>query len=500
MPKELPGFYYDSEKNRYFPLKGPIPGSSRKRKSPPLFSAAKGKSIYKCMKIKSSKLLQARELCGQLITTRKGKFSFQMEYQKRQASQPMIWKYNTKGMVDNALEQMSARLDRLEGTVETDILLTGNVNGQLCIFEVGKVGEEFNHGPKLLPDRVWPSNAGDSAGCIELPGLEWRYPGAIQNMPSTISCIKMCQKHHQSVETASSNRALITTLGSERSGGTVYILNLSEQLDLNSHLPIFWRLSEITSFDHTVWTADCNLDGNRAVIGTNTGAALVNIDTGMTSWICRCKSDVFSVQLDQSGNTMLCGLRNGAILSIDARQRPENFSSRLPRHQIPYRTHETSSGRAKKFHQERFELKGNMCRSDAIFMPSSISCIASLTLYDQYFLASSMDGSINLYDNRLTQRGAVQSYEGNVNSHTRIQLGVDPSESIVMSGGEDCYLRLWSIKSGEMLFRNKFMNAIPSVVCWPRTGGIHGVHSVQNRTRGAWLGSQDGLFHIGWPV
>ncbi|KAK4346728.1 hypothetical protein RND71_033067 [Anisodus tanguticus] len=35
MPKELPGFYYDEEKNRYFPIKGPIPGSSKKRKSPP---------------------------------------------------------------------------------------------------------------------------------------------------------------------------------------------------------------------------------------------------------------------------------------------------------------------------------------------------------------------------------------------------------------------------------------------------------------------------------
>ncbi|XP_019157859.1 PREDICTED: DDB1- and CUL4-associated factor 4 isoform X2 [Ipomoea nil] len=400
-------------------------------------------------------------------------------------------------MVDNALEQMSVGVDRLEGTVETDILLTGNVNGSLCIFEVGKVGEEFDHGSKLLPDRVWPSNAGNSVGCIESPGLAWRYPGAILNMPSTISCIKMCQKLHQPVETASSSRALITTLGSEGSGGTVYILDLSEQLDLNSHSPILRRLSKITSFDYTVWTADCNFDGSRAVIGTNTGAALVNIDTGTKSWICRCKSDVFSLQLDQSGNTILCGLRNGAILSIDARQRPENFSSRLPRHQIPYHTHEASSGRAKKFHQERFELKGNMCRSDTIFMPSSISCIASLALYDQYFLASSMDGSIKLYDNRLIQRGAVQSYEGNVNSHTRIQLGVDPSESIVMSGGEDCYVRLWSIKSGEMLFRNKFMNAIPSVVCWPRTGGIHGL---QNTTRGAWLGSQDGLFHIGWPV
>lgn len=26
---DLPGFYFDKEKNRYFPIKGPIPGSSR---------------------------------------------------------------------------------------------------------------------------------------------------------------------------------------------------------------------------------------------------------------------------------------------------------------------------------------------------------------------------------------------------------------------------------------------------------------------------------------
>lgn len=26
---DLPGFYYDAQKNRYFPLKGPIPGCSR---------------------------------------------------------------------------------------------------------------------------------------------------------------------------------------------------------------------------------------------------------------------------------------------------------------------------------------------------------------------------------------------------------------------------------------------------------------------------------------
>jgi hypothetical protein len=36
---ELPGFYYDEEKNRYFPIKGPIPGaksssSSRTKQKP----------------------------------------------------------------------------------------------------------------------------------------------------------------------------------------------------------------------------------------------------------------------------------------------------------------------------------------------------------------------------------------------------------------------------------------------------------------------------------
>lgn len=35
-------------------------------------------------------------------------------------------------------------------------------------------------------------------------------------------------------------------------------------------------------------------------IGTNLGVTLVNIETGTQSWVCRCKSDIFSVQLDQS--------------------------------------------------------------------------------------------------------------------------------------------------------------------------------------------------------
>lgn len=38
---ELPGFYYDSGKNRYFPYKGPIPGSFSKPSSLPSLSEPK---------------------------------------------------------------------------------------------------------------------------------------------------------------------------------------------------------------------------------------------------------------------------------------------------------------------------------------------------------------------------------------------------------------------------------------------------------------------------
>ena len=38
---EIVGYYYDEEKKRFFPTRGPIPGSSRKRKSESSSSADK---------------------------------------------------------------------------------------------------------------------------------------------------------------------------------------------------------------------------------------------------------------------------------------------------------------------------------------------------------------------------------------------------------------------------------------------------------------------------
>ncbi|KAI8524783.1 hypothetical protein RHMOL_Rhmol13G0176100 [Rhododendron molle] len=433
---------------------------------------------------KTAKILQLRELCGDLIPCSRGKCSFQEEYQKIQASQPIVWKFQgTERIGDSAMELIHVNIDRPNGISGTDILFAASANGSLSFYVVGKIRQQFDYGIRCMPDRVWPL----------------------------------------SIE----EQERITSLGSEASGGSVYTLNLSEPLDYDlSSVMLRRRIYKAASFDCTVWTADCNSDGSQAVvgkffttsfvwlftimlrlyslhlssIGTNLGAALVNLETGVPSWVFRCKSDVLSLQLDHPGKIVLCGLRNGAIVTVDTREKSEGLSARLARHQIPYTSQGTCkplSATPQHLTKRCFELRGNISQSHITSMPSSISCLASLQLYDQCFLASSMDGSsgmvekdssasqtgwvigmdkISLYDHRLMQRGPVQFYEGNVNSHTRIQLGVDPYERFFMSGGEDCNLRLWGIKSGELLCEDKFMSSVPAVVCWPGGTTAAGLH------------------------
>ncbi|XVE67579.1 hypothetical protein DITRI_Ditri08aG0171700 [Diplodiscus trichospermus] len=509
MPQELPGLYYDAEKNRYFPIKPRIPGSSSHSHASqfqknPLSSSIQATKLFSQTSPPTSRLLHLRELNGDAFNFGRGRHSFQEEFHKLHASKPVVWRYRgTANISDSALEQTQIDVQTLEGQIETDVLLAGSIDGSLSFLKVGKFGQHFDYRVTYSPDHVWPSTKVE-AESNETPKYVWRPPGASLCMPSRISGIRLSENPSLSTDSDASKvrLALITTLGSETSGGYVYILNLLEPLDFTSRLD--QRLHVVASFNYTVWTADYNSHTHQAAIGTNLGAALVDVERGTSKWVCRSKSDVLAQQFDQTGNLVLCGLRNGAIVTVDVRENHESTSARLTRHRIPY----FSSGRSNQ--KKWFEVKGHISPSQTIYMPSSISSLVSLQSYDQYFLASSMDGSMNLYDHRLTKRGAVQSYGGHVNSHTRIQLGVDQSERFVMSGGEDCYLRLWSIKSGKLLFEDKFSDSVSTTICWGRAE--RSMRREVGRKRyeeqklfgqkhdsGAWLGSQEGLFHMYWP-
>ncbi|TXG67122.1 hypothetical protein EZV62_008397 [Acer yangbiense] len=91
---------------------------------------------------------------------------------------------------------------------------------------------------------------------------------------------------------------------------------------------------------------------------TGLGAALVNLDKGTQSWVLHCKSDVLALQLHPSmGNVVLCGLRNGAIVTADIRERPEAVSNRLITHQMPYSPSRRIGQNSKKHWFKRLTVK-----------------------------------------------------------------------------------------------------------------------------------------------
>ncbi|XP_062012233.1 uncharacterized protein LOC133728814 [Rosa rugosa] len=510
MPQDLPGFYYDAEKNRYFPNKGPVPGSRSTAAAAAASSSAQqlNQEANKCKltKVRTSKLLQARELYGNVIASSKGRCNFKEEFQKAQASHPVVWKYQgTNKLGDGALERINIDVQTGEGLTGTDFLLAGGRNGSLSLFEFGKVGQGFHYGMKCLPDLVWPLLNKSQVECRKAPGHIWRPAQNTPRMSSSISCIKTFGKHSTENDGSSIQNALVSTLGAEDRGGSLFVINLTELLDFRPNRSILRRnIDEVATFNCTVWTADCRSDGSRAVIGTNLGAALVDLETGVKSWLLRSKSDVLAQQLVHSGNVVLCGLRNGAIVTVDVREKREGFSARHASHRIRHSPLDSTPGKSS---EKWFKLSGNIHPSHTIKMPSSIACLVSLQFDDQYFLASSMDGTVKLYDHRIIQRGAVQTYEGNVNSHTRLQLGVDPSERFFISGGEDCNLRLWSIKSGELLFEDKLTNTVTPTVCWQKAEAFKGLQderqsydNVKHDSLGAWLGSAEGIFYVDWEL
>lgn len=61
---------------------------------------------------------------------------------------------------------------------------------------------------------------------------------------------------------------MVTTLGSGVSGGSVYVLNLSEPLSFSENSPgLNRRINKVSSCDCTIWTADTGCHGTKAAIG-----------------------------------------------------------------------------------------------------------------------------------------------------------------------------------------------------------------------------------------
>ncbi|XP_014751891.1 uncharacterized protein LOC100843698 isoform X1 [Brachypodium distachyon] len=496
-PKELPGFYYDAEKNRYFPITGPIPGAAKRRRppSPPPPPLADPPLTRRRKRVTQSELLRAREMYGGgvMFSSGNSKCTFRQQCQHAQASQPLGWSYQgTSSMADKAVEELRTVVQTPSGLRESKVLVTGSINGTVRLFGLGTALQNFEDEVEYLSELAWtPLRKLKVAMKSGLANI-WSPETAFSNFSSSITCIKKFgHKFRDAATTYSSvGRALVATLGSRGSGGSLYMIDLSLTTDLAMvSLNAYGKIERLGSYNRTVWTADCSSDGTQVALGANNGAALLNLEKRSLSWMYHCKSDVLSQQFMHSGNVVLCGLRNGSIVAIDVRQRHRNFPTGLAspgtaRRTVPMlpATHQADKAKSTR----------------AISMSSAVCSLVALSSDENYFLGSSMDGSIKLFDLRLIQKGAVQSYVGHVNSHTHLPLAVDPSETLLMSGGEDSTVRIWSIKTGEQVFEKRVADTLFTALCWPESGLDVDRSSLFDlrHSWGAWMGSRDGLYYM----
>ncbi|TYJ23090.1 hypothetical protein E1A91_A08G167800v1 [Gossypium mustelinum] len=137
------------------------------------------------------------------------KISFKLSLQFYHSNTLSVFQIRRYGATDkkllrnihySALEQTQIDVQTLEGQMEPEVLLAGNIDGS---FSLLKVGSElhFDYGITRILDRVWPSAKGDVES-DEMPPYVSRPAAAPLHMSLRISCIRLCEKQSFSTNNA----------------------------------------------------------------------------------------------------------------------------------------------------------------------------------------------------------------------------------------------------------------------------------------------------------
>lgn len=527
MPKDLPGFYFDVERNRYFPK------SFRSGRSGPGRQEIKNLEQEKALKNKVEcepssnvdtgvlQLLHQREVGRSPVPgSCKSTTAFKRQYLEIQTSQPRVWSYRGfPGSADGAVEQFHANFQTHEGFKEANVLACGGSNISFGICEILQSNDAKVKDHAYYPRPLFPSD-GSNIGTERPPHLS--PPQSLPISSSKLTAIKRLGTGQD----AHDGSVILTTLGSAGEGGALYLLKQGQYEDecWENGQPLPFNIQRSVFTDCSVWTTACS-GSAKATLGTSRGAALVNLDRSSLEWLFHSKSDVLSQQCDSTGNIVLSGFRNGSISTVDTRvplPRPRRLPARQNSQELSlsaWRQQRVSiHGHIKKSSSSKFRhgVAGKYSRTQAddrtyshaksMQMGSAICSMVLLHSDETYLLASSMNGNIQLWDRRLVEKGPVLSYEGNCNSHSMLQLGIDPSETLFASGGEDCSIRIWSLRSGKLLQTISHLPSPAYRVCSPIELGrstTYGWSSTfkdnvyeQEHAWGMWIGSFSELLYV----
>ncbi|XP_069494719.1 DDB1- and CUL4-associated factor 4 isoform X2 [Ambystoma mexicanum] len=414
---ELPGFYFDPEKNRYFRLLpghnncNPLTTESIKQKEMEgkrlkLLEEDTHRKMSVGSGLNSSLLLRKRKL-GLLSSTSYCRLVHQLKVGYMQKKK---------------LEVQSV-----------DASLTGTGNFKLIMAD-------------RACEQIFTVNEADHGGCkygiINLKNL-WKDLPQVEMYDNLYFTNRKVNAACWASVTHPDSHVLLCLMGIAETPGCVSLLPAS--LFSNSSpgdqpgMVCSLRIS-------TAWSCAWCLNPqahNCFSTGLSRKVLVTNLETGHRQTF-GAKSDVLAQQFASQTPLLYNGCRSGEIFSIDIRQN---------------------------------ESVGSGSKSIHFFHDTAVTSMQLLE-DENYLMATDMAGKIQMWDMRTLK--CIKQYDGHHNEYANLPLHVCEEEGLLLSVGQDCYTRIWSLQDTRLLRTIPSphpisKDAIPSVVFSSKLGGKRGV-------------------------
>ncbi|KAK2864361.1 hypothetical protein Q7C36_003515 [Tachysurus vachellii] len=415
---DLPGFYFDPEKNRYFRL---LPGHNNCN---PLTKEMLEKKERERQRMK----LLAEDEQARKKAPRSGQNSTLLLQRRRLGELPpssycrLIHEVKVSEMKRHKLEVQS-----------TDSSSPNTDNFRLIVADTAC-------------ERVFTVNDVSHGGCKY--GI-MNFSGCRNGSLSVEMCdnLYFTNRKVNSVcwasVTHSDSHVLLCLVGISQTPGCVSLLPASLFSNSNPDQPGMLCSFKISTAWSCAWCLNPQADKTFST-GLSRSVIVTNAVTGRRQTYST-GSDVLAQQFALRAPVLFNGCRSGEIFSIDLRQRGRG------------RDHSWKSSR---FHQD--------------------SAVTSVRLLqdENYLLAADMLGKIKLWDVRT--RRAVKQYNGHHNEYAYLPLHLCEQEGLLLAVGQDCYTRLWSLQDGHLLRtipspHPAGKDSIPNVVFSSQLGGRTGL-------------------------
>ncbi|XP_061467196.1 DDB1- and CUL4-associated factor 4 isoform X2 [Rhineura floridana] len=415
---ELPGFYYDPEKNRYFRL---LPGHNNCN---PLTKESIQHRKMECQRLR---LLEEEE--KSIKKTSRFGLNSSIILRKRQLGLFSSISY-CRLIHELKVNCMQRRKLEIESP---DSSISGSNNFKLIMADSAY-------------ERIFTVNDVEHGGCkcgiVNLGGL-----GKDSLTVEMYNNLYFTNRKVNSVCWASlshpDSHILLCLMGIAETLGCASLLPASLFSNSNTgDQPGMLCSFKISTAWSCAWCLNPQAD-NFFSTGLSQQVHVTNAVTGHRQ-IFYTSSDTLAQQFATQTPVLYNGCRSGEIFSIDVR---------------------------------RHSNKGQGLKTVRLFHDSAVTSV-NLLKNEQYLMAADMAGQVKLWDLRTLK--CVKEYRGHHNEHTILPLHISEEEGLLTAVGQDCYTRIWSLQDAHLLRtmpspHPSSTDSIPSVAFSSRLGGTQGV-------------------------